>query len=69
MWRIKSLAGGREALLRCKFSLPSVTAEDTTETRRPIKVDFEIPYFTVSGMQVRYLTVIEGDEEPCQGGV
>lgn len=25
----------------------------------PIKVNFEIPYYTVSGIQVRYLKVIE----------
>jgi len=59
VWKIKSLPGGREALLRVKFSLPTVAAEQSTDAKRPITVDFEIPYFTVSGMQVRYLKVIE----------
>ena len=43
-------------MLRAEFSLPSVTAEDETPERKPpIRVKFEIPYFTVSGIQVRYL--------------
>ena len=27
--------------------------------RTPINVKFEIPYFTVSGIQVRYLKIVE----------
>jgi AP-1 complex subunit mu len=27
--------------------------------KRPISVKFEIPYFTTSGIQVRYLKIIE----------
>ncbi|BDA40391.1 AP-1 complex subunit mu-1 [Coccomyxa sp. Obi] len=60
VWKIKSFPGGREFLLRAKFSLPSVAAEEEPHGRMPpIKVNFEIPYFTVSGIQVRYLKVIE----------
>lgn len=59
MWKIKSLPGGREALLRVKFGLPTVSGEEVAESKRPIQVNYEIPYFTVSGMQVRYLKVIE----------
>jgi hypothetical protein len=29
------------------------------EKRAPITVRFEIPYFTVSGIQVRYLKIVE----------
>jgi hypothetical protein len=29
------------------------------DKRAPISVKFEIPYFTVSGIQVRYLKVVE----------
>jgi hypothetical protein len=36
------------------------SAEDqNTLNRPPISVKFEIPYFTVSGIQVRYLKIIE----------
>mmetsp|Transcript_3670 Transcript_3670/g.9161 ORF Transcript_3670/g.9161 Transcript_3670/m.9161 type:complete len:428 (-) Transcript_3670:127-1410(-) len=60
VWKIKHFPGGREFLLRCKFSLPSVAAEDDPHGRMPpIRVKFEIPYFTVSGIQVRYLKVVE----------
>eukprot|EP01024_Parvocaulis_polyphysoides_P007137 TRINITY_DN12146_c1_g1_i1.p1 TRINITY_DN12146_c1_g1~~TRINITY_DN12146_c1_g1_i1.p1 ORF type:complete len:428 (+),score=68.88 TRINITY_DN12146_c1_g1_i1:242-1525(+) len=60
LWTIKSFPGGREFLLRCKFGLPSVEAEEAAVGRMPpIKVKFEIPYYTVSGIQVRYLKVIE----------
>uniref|UniRef100_A0A8C3Y3J4 Adaptor related protein complex 1 subunit mu 2 n=1 Tax=Catharus ustulatus TaxID=91951 RepID=A0A8C3Y3J4_CATUS len=39
------------------FGLPSVEKEEGGET--PIAVRFEIPYFTVSGIQVRYMKIIE----------
>ena len=29
------------------------------KAKRPIQVKFEIPYFTTSGIQVRYLKIIE----------
>ena len=38
-------------MLRAHFGLPSVEAEDE-EGRPPITVKFEIPYFTISGIQV-----------------
>ena len=41
-------------MLRAEFSLSSITAEEATPERKaPIRVKFEIPYFTVSGIQVR----------------
>ena len=40
-------------MLRAEFSLPSITDEEATPERKaPIRVKFEIPYFTVSGIQV-----------------
>ena len=41
--------------------LPSVSSEEVREEswKAPIRVTFEIPYFTVSGIQVRYLKIIE----------
>lgn len=60
VWKIKNFPGGKEFMLRCKFGLPSVAAEEEAHGRMPpIRVTFEIPYFTVSGIQVRYLKVIE----------
>jgi AP-1 complex subunit mu len=34
-------------------------AADEVDKRAPISVKFEIPYFTVSGIQVRYLKIVE----------
>lgn len=53
VWTIKSFPGGKEYTLRCHFGLPSVEAEDEGKGKMPpIKVKFEIPFFTVSGVQV-----------------
>jgi len=57
-WTIKNLPGGKEYLLRAQFKLPSVISEEN-EGRRPIKIRFEIPYYTISGIQVRYLKIVE----------
>lgn len=60
IWTIKQFGGTREYLMRAHFGLPSVDMEDATdEWKKPIQVKFEIPYFTVSGIQVRYLKIIE----------
>lgn len=42
--------------MRAHFSLPSIVV-DETEGRPPISVKFEIPYFTTSGLQVRFVLV------------
>lgn len=45
-------------MLRAEFRLPSITAEEATpEKKAPIRVKFEIPYFTVSGIQVYFLQI------------
>eukprot|EP01127_Copromyxa_protea_P000446 TRINITY_DN10364_c0_g1_i1.p1 TRINITY_DN10364_c0_g1~~TRINITY_DN10364_c0_g1_i1.p1 ORF type:complete len:431 (-),score=89.79 TRINITY_DN10364_c0_g1_i1:71-1234(-) len=63
IWSIKQFTGGKEYLMRAHFGLPSVTDEEVENiTRPPIQVSFEIPYFTVSGIQVRYLKILERNE-------
>lgn len=66
VWTIKQFHGGREYLMRAHFGLPSISAQDMDDKKKgenswkaPIRVTFEIPYFTVSGIQVRYLKIIE----------
>eukprot|EP00596_Hydrurales_sp_CCMP1899_P000811 CAMPEP_0119035128 /NCGR_PEP_ID=MMETSP1177-20130426/2091_1 /TAXON_ID=2985 /ORGANISM="Ochromonas sp, Strain CCMP1899" /LENGTH=308 /DNA_ID=CAMNT_0006993063 /DNA_START=447 /DNA_END=1373 /DNA_ORIENTATION=- len=59
IWSIKQYSGSKEYLMRAHFGLPSITGEDAEHWRAPIEVKFEIPYFTVSGLQVRYLKIIE----------
>jgi len=44
--------------MKAQFFLPSVDG-NLAEGKPPINVKFEIPYFTTSGIQVRYLKIIE----------
>ncbi|MCI12186.1 AP-1 complex subunit mu-2-like, partial [Trifolium medium] len=42
-------------MLRAEFRLPSITDEEAAPERKaPIRVKFEIPYFTVSGIQLAF---------------
>jgi len=59
VWTIRQFAGGKEYLMRAHFGLPSIASEEEANARPPISVEFEIPYFTVSGIQVRYLKILE----------
>ncbi|KAJ4460394.1 Adaptor protein complex 1 (AP-1) [Paratrimastix pyriformis] len=59
VWSIKQLQGGKQYLLKAQLGLPSVQNEEERMKRPPITVKFEIPYFTLSGIQVRYLKVLE----------
>jgi AP-1 complex subunit mu len=58
LWKIKQFPGGRDFVMRAHFGLPSVKSEEG-DKRPPIRIKFEIPYFTTSGIQVRYLKIIE----------
>jgi len=58
LWTVKQFQGGKELFLRAHFGLPSISSEDPTG-KPPISVQFEIPYFTVSGIQIRYLKIVE----------
>jgi len=59
IWKIKQFQGHKEYIMRAHFGLPSVSAEENITSKAPIRVKFEIPYFTVSGIQVRYLKITE----------
>ena len=58
-WNIKQLPGQKEYFMRAQFGLPSVSLAEHAKVRPPMRVNFEIPYFTVSGIQVRYLKITE----------
>lgn len=61
VWHVKQFKAGRELVMRGGFGLPSLGEDAAREnaTKRPITVEFEVPYFTVSGLQVRFLKVVE----------
>lgn len=65
VWRIKQFGGSREFTMRAELGLPSVKDSEggsqalSKKLKKPITVNFTIPYFTTSGIQVRYLKIIE----------
>mmetsp|Transcript_19379 Transcript_19379/g.49676 ORF Transcript_19379/g.49676 Transcript_19379/m.49676 type:complete len:425 (-) Transcript_19379:582-1856(-) len=58
-WRIRQLQGGKEYMMAARFGLPSVESDSTRKEKPVITCEFEIPYYTVSGVQVRYLKIME----------
>ena len=59
-WSLKNFPGQTELFLRFQFNLPTVRAENSDKSmKKPIEVSFEIPSFTVSGINVRYLKITE----------
>ena len=61
IWNIKRFPGMKETNLIIQFNVPSLRANDSKGKylKKPIEVKFEIPSFTVSGIQVRYLKITE----------
>lgn len=59
IWKIKQLGGGKEFLMRAHFGLPSVRNEEVLERKAPISITFDISYYSISGISVRYLKVSE----------
>jgi AP-1 complex subunit mu len=57
LWKFKQFQGGKEYLMSAELGLPSVESHD--DSKRPIQVKFSIPYFTTSGIQVKYLRINE----------
>ena len=67
-WNIGFFPGGKEFTIKVKIGLPSVTSTAQVESAvlsRPISLSYEIPYYTMSGIQVRYLKIIEKSGYPA----
>ena len=63
VWNIKNFQGQVETYMKCSFTFPSVRIDDPhRHLKKPISVSFDIPYFTVSGIQVRYLKILEEND-------
>ncbi|KAA8498595.1 AP-1 complex subunit mu [Porphyridium purpureum] len=62
-WHIRKFKADTELDMRGWFCLPSVgeDAQRDASTRRPIQVQFEVPYYAISGTQVRYLKITNID--------
>lgn len=58
-WRVKKFQGGQEQTLRCKITLSSSAAASIRKEIGPLALNFEIPMYNPSGLQVRYLRILE----------
>lgn len=61
-WTIKKFQGGAEHTLRCKINLGTALKKGTDAISKeigPISMNFEIPMYNVSNLQVRYLRISE----------
>lgn len=61
VWSMKNVKGKSEFKLRAKMCLPSTVDSSKLTANVPVRVTFEIPYNTASGVQVKYLKVLEQD--------
>ena len=61
IWTIRKFPGQRETNLIIQFNVPTLRANENKSKylKKPIEVKFEIPSFTVSGIQVKYLKITE----------
>lgn len=60
IWAIKDFPGQTEILLKLQFLVPTIRNDSCEKyMKKPISVKFDIPSFTVSGIQVRYLKIQE----------
>jgi len=59
LWSIKKFAGNTEQTLRCKVTLSSAHTASVRKEIGPISMQFEIPMYNPSNLQVRYLRIIE----------
>lgn len=60
VWNIPEFSGQSTMIMEAYFSLPSIKSPERDNFLKvPIRIEFEIPYYTVSGLQVRYLKITE----------
>lgn len=59
-WKLKMIRGKKEVKMKCSLHMPLIKSTDFEKYRkRPVTVQFEIPYYTLSGINVRYLKIRE----------
>jgi AP-1 complex subunit mu len=58
VWTIKHFPGKKQYTLKAHFGLPSVEGEED-DSKRPIQVEFEIPFYTASGLRVQFVKIVE----------
>lgn len=59
-WKLKNIRGKKEIKMKCSLQMPLIKSTDYEKyKKRPVSVQFEIPYYTLSGINVRYLKIRE----------
>lgn len=59
-WSLELLTGGKELSMTAKFGLAAMASSARENyLKRPVSVEFEVPYFAVSGLVVKFLKVEE----------
>lgn len=56
-WDLKKFQGGKEFQLVAKLSLANATATTSRKEIGPVSINFEIPMFSVSHLQVKFLKI------------
>lgn len=60
IWQIPDFVGEQDIRMKTRMQLPTIISPDRDNYKnKPIKLTFEIPYFTVSGINVRYVKVTD----------
>lgn len=59
LWQFKKFPGSSEQTLKAKITLSSPCTSQTRKEIGPISMNFEIPMYNVSNLQVRYLRIAE----------
>jgi len=59
LWKVKRFPGGAEYSFSAEVELSARIDDKKTWNRPPISMDFQVPMFTASGLQVRFLKIIE----------
>jgi AP-4 complex subunit mu-1 len=62
LWSIKKFPGGSEQSLRARITLKSPYSASTRKEIGPVSMQFEVPMYNVSGLQVRYLKIAEASK-------
>jgi len=59
-WEISYLQGEEIIFLEYNYKLPSLVSPNREDyINEPITIQFKIPYFTISGLNVRYMKIMD----------
>lgn len=61
-WYIKYLRGTKEVRMASEFGLPSASKVMEEDSTPPVRVNFKMGFFTMSGIKIRYLRVVEKEK-------